>query len=44
MVVEIVFKNWFKKQVVRLDCDSMRAIFMAKNLSYHSKMKNIDVQ
>jgi hypothetical protein len=34
----------FVQQVVRLDCDSQSAIFLAKNLAYHSKMKHIDVQ
>ena len=32
------------KQVVRIDCDSQSAIFMAKNPTYHSKTKHIDVQ
>jgi phosphoribosyl-AMP cyclohydrolase len=32
------------QQVVRLDCDSHSAIFLAKNLAYHSKTKHIDVQ
>ena len=32
------------QQVVILDCDSQSAIFLAKNLAYHSKTKNIDVQ
>jgi hypothetical protein len=31
-------------QVVRIDCDSHSAIFLAKNPSYHSKTKHIDVQ
>ena len=34
----------FKHQVVRIDCDSQSAIFLVKNLAYHSKMKHIDVQ
>ena len=34
----------FKQQVVRIDCDSQSAIFLAKNLAYHSRMKHIDVQ
>jgi phosphoribosyl-AMP cyclohydrolase len=32
------------QQAVRLDCDSESAIFLAKNLVYHSKTKHIDVQ
>jgi hypothetical protein len=32
------------QQAVRLDCDSQSAIFLAKNPSYHSKTKHIDVQ
>jgi phosphoribosyl-AMP cyclohydrolase len=32
------------QQEVRIDCDSHSAIFMAKNPSYHSKTKHIDVQ
>jgi hypothetical protein len=31
------------QQVVRLDCDSQSAIFLAKNPAYHSKTKHIDV-
>jgi phosphoribosyl-AMP cyclohydrolase len=31
-------------QVVRIDCDSQSAIFLVKNLTYHSKKKHIDVQ
>ena len=34
----------FKQQVVRIDCDSQSAIFLAKNLAYHSRTKHIDVQ
>lgn len=34
----------FKYQVVTIDCDSKSAIFLEKNLAYHSKMKHIDVQ
>jgi hypothetical protein len=34
----------FVQQVVRLDCDSQSAIFLAKNPAYHSKTKHIDVQ
>jgi hypothetical protein len=32
------------QQAVRIECDSQSAIFLAKNLSYHSKTKHIDVQ
>jgi phosphoribosyl-AMP cyclohydrolase len=32
------------QQAVRLDCDSQSAIFLAKNPTYHSKTKHIDVQ
>jgi hypothetical protein len=32
------------QQVVRIDCDSQSAIFMAKNSTYHSKTKQIDIQ
>jgi hypothetical protein len=32
------------QQVVRIDCDSQSAIFLAKNLTYHSKKKHIDIQ
>jgi hypothetical protein len=32
------------QQVVRIDCDSQSAIFLAKNLAYHSKTKHIDIQ
>ena len=31
------------QQVVRTDCDSRSAIFLAKNLTYHSKTKHIDI-
>ena len=34
----------FKEQVVRIDCDSQSAIFLAKNPAYHSRTKHIDVQ
>ena len=34
----------FKQQDVRIDCDNQSAIFLAKNPSYHSRMKHIDVQ
>eukprot|EP00253_Pinus_taeda_P026167 PITA_26167 len=29
---------------IRIDCDSQSTIFLAKNLAYHSKTKQIDVQ
>ena len=32
------------QQAVRLDCDSQSEIFLAKNPTYHSKTKHIDVQ
>jgi hypothetical protein len=32
------------QQDVRIDCDSHSAIFLAKNLTYHSKTKHIDIQ
>jgi hypothetical protein len=32
------------QQAVRIDCDSHSAIFLAKNLAYHSKTKHIDIQ
>jgi hypothetical protein len=32
------------QQEVRLDCDNQSAIFLAKNPTYHSKTKHIDVQ
>jgi hypothetical protein len=32
------------QQAVRIDCDSQSAIFLAKNLTYHSKTKHIDIQ
>jgi phosphoribosyl-AMP cyclohydrolase len=31
------------QQAMRLDCDSQSAIFLAKNPTYHSKTKHIDV-
>jgi hypothetical protein len=45
--------KWFKilcsgiglvQQVVRIDCDNQRPIFLAKNLAYHSKTKHIDIK
>jgi hypothetical protein len=32
------------QQAVRIDCDSESGIFMAKNLTYHSKTNHIDIQ
>ena len=32
------------QQAVRIYCDSQSAIFMAKNPTYHSKTKHIDIQ
>jgi phosphoribosyl-AMP cyclohydrolase len=32
------------QQAVRIDCDSQSAIFLVKNLAYHSKTKHIDIQ
>ena len=32
------------KGAIRIDCDSQSAILLAKNLAYHSKTKQIDVQ
>ena len=32
------------QQAIRIDCDSQSAIFLAKNLAYHSKANHIDVQ
>jgi hypothetical protein len=32
------------QQAVRIECDSQSAIFLAKNPTYHSKTKHIDVQ
>src|ERR1700722_7587792 len=32
------------EEVIRIDCDSQSAIFMAENPAYHSKTKHIDVQ
>jgi len=31
------------QEAIRIDCDSQSAIFLAKNPSYHSKTKHIDV-
>jgi phosphoribosyl-AMP cyclohydrolase len=32
------------QQAIRIDCDSQSAIFLMKNLTYHSKTKHIDIQ
>ena len=37
-------KIGFKHQAMRIDCDNQSAIFLAKNLVYHTKKKHIDVQ
>jgi hypothetical protein len=34
----------FKQQAMRINCDNQRKIFLAKNPTYHSRMKHIDVQ
>ena len=34
----------FVQNAVKIGCDSSSAIFLAKNLAYHSKTKHIDVQ
>jgi Fe-S cluster biosynthesis and repair protein YggX len=34
----------FVQQIVRIECDSHSAIVLAKNLTYHSKTKHIDIQ
>jgi len=33
----------FKKQAMRINCNSQSAICLAKNRAYHSRMKHIDV-
>eukprot|EP00253_Pinus_taeda_P001895 PITA_01895 len=32
------------QEAIRIDCDSQSAIFLVKNIAYHSKTKHIDVQ
>jgi hypothetical protein len=32
------------QQAVRIDCDNPSVIFLAKNPTYHSKTKHIDIQ
>ena len=32
------------QEAIRIDCESQSAIFLAKNPTYHSKTKHIDVQ
>jgi hypothetical protein len=32
------------QEVIRIDSDSKSAIFLEKNLAYHSKTKHIDIQ
>ena len=34
----------FVQGAIRIDCDSQSEIFLAKNPTYHSKTKHIDVQ
>jgi hypothetical protein len=34
----------FVQQAIMLDCESQGAIFLEKNLTYHSKTKHINVQ
>jgi hypothetical protein len=34
----------FEQQDIRFECDIRSAIFLAKNPTYHSKTKHIDVQ
>ena len=33
----------FEQQTIRLECDTQSAIFLVKNLTYHSNTKHIDV-
>jgi hypothetical protein len=44
MVTKIVFRIGLVQHAVRIDCDSQSAICMAKNPTYHSKTKHIDIQ
>ena len=44
MVVEIVFEYKFCLESNGIGCDNSSAIFIAKNPTYHSKKKCIDVQ
>jgi len=32
------------KEAIRIECESQSVIFLAKNTTYHSKTKHIDVQ
>jgi hypothetical protein len=47
---EAVWLQWmcsrivFEKRAMKISCDSQRTIFLAKNLTCHSKTKHIDVQ
>jgi hypothetical protein len=34
----------FEKRAMKINCDSQSTIFLAKNPTYHSRMKHIDVQ
>jgi hypothetical protein len=53
MIMQIMRHGWLQRlcsgiglvqQDVRIDCDSPSAIFLAKNSTYHSKTKHIDIQ
>jgi hypothetical protein len=44
MVTNIVFRIGLVQQFVRVDCDNQSVIFLAKNPTYHSKTKHIDIQ
>jgi hypothetical protein len=44
MVTKIVFSIGLVQQDVRIDCDIQSAIFLAKNPTYHSNTKHIDIQ
>eukprot|EP00253_Pinus_taeda_P016175 PITA_16175 len=44
LVAEIVFRYGLVQGDIRIDFDSQSAIFLAKNPTYHSKIKHIDVQ
>jgi hypothetical protein len=36
-------KIGFERRAMKISCDSQGKIFLARNLSYHSKTKHIDV-
>jgi hypothetical protein len=44
MVATTMFRIRFEKRAMKISCDSQSTIFMAKNPTYHSKTKHIDVQ